>query len=344
MGIKQLSKLIKEKCPKGVIPRKFNYYSSSKVAIDASLCIYQFLIAVRSDGSNLGFNDETTSHIIGLFYRTIKMVEAGLIPVFVFDGKAPAMKIAELQKRLEKREKATKMAEIAEMNNDKEEVAKQEKRKVKVEETHVNDCKKLLKLMGIPFVTAISESEAYCSYLCKNKYVDGVATEDMDALCFGTPILLRNMNASQSKKLDIDEYNLSIILKEMDIDMKQFTDLCILLGCDYCDTIKGIGYKRAYDFIKKHGSIEEILKNEKTEVPENFDYESAREIFHSLGNMGEPGTFKIDYDSVDVEGLVEYLCTEKGFDEKRVKNGVEKIMKTKTRGVQKKISDFFCKG
>lgn len=45
------------------------------------------------------------------------------------------------------------------------------------------------------------------------------------------------------------------------ICLSQFIDLCILLGCDYCGTIKGIGPKRAIDLIKLHGSIEEILDN-----------------------------------------------------------------------------------
>lgn len=343
MGIKQLSKLIKEKCPGAVSSRKISYYNSYKIAIDASLAIYQFLIAVRSDGASLGFNDSTTSHIIGMFYRTIKMVEGGIIPVYVFDGKAPAMKVEELKKRLEKREKAVKMLEIAVQLEDKDEIIKQEKRKVKVEESHVQDCKTLLKYMGIPFVTALSESEAYCSFLCKKGCVKGVATEDMDALCFGAPYLLRNMNASQAKKLDIDEYNLKIILKTMDLKVDEFIDLCILLGCDYCDTLKGVGYKRAYEFIQKHRCIEEILKNEKVEIPENFNYKEARRIFEELGDLGEEEDFSINYDSIDVDKLVEFLCVEKGFDEKRVRNGMDKILKTKTKGTQKKISDFFMK-
>jgi len=46
----------------------------------------------------------------------------------------------------------------------------------------------------------------------------------------------------------------------------QFTDLCILLGCDYCDSIKGIGQKRALDLIKQHRNIEAILKHIDTKV------------------------------------------------------------------------------
>lgn len=350
MGIKQLSKLIKENCKKAIIPRKPEYYSSSKIAIDASLALYQFLIAVRTDGSNLSYGDSTTSHIIGMFYRTIKMVENGITPVYVFDGKAPAMKMIELQKREEKRLKAEKLSEGA----DKEELIKQEKRKVKVNGEHVDDCKRLFKLMGIPHITAPSESEAYCAFLCKKGLVKGVATEDMDALCFGTPLLLRNMNKSNTtnknrtgnKKLDVDEYNLNVILKELEITMDSFIDLCIMMGCDYCDTIKGIGYKRAYDFIKKHGSIEEIIKEEKVEIPENFDFKSAREIFKNLSSLcklEEDACLEIDFEQIDKNGLVEFLVKEKGFDEQRVINGVERLIKANKKGNQTKLDSFFQK-
>lgn len=343
MGIKQLTKLLKEKCTKAVISRKLQHYGSSKIAIDASLSIYQFLVAVRSDGVSLGYGDSATSHLIGMFYRTIKIVESGIVPVYVFDGKAPGMKVEELKKRLERRQRAEKMLESAKEAENKVEMERQEKRKVKVDETHVNECKRLLRLMGIPFVTAESEAEAYCAYLCKKGCVKAVATEDMDTLCFGAPILLRNVNASQAKRLDIDEYNLRMVLKELDLTMDSFVDLCIMMGCDYCDTIKGIGYKRAYDYIKKHGSIEEVLSNEKLERPENFDFVGARKIFRELSELGEPANFSISYDDIDRNGLVEYLCKEKGFDENRVTSGVEKILKARKGGSQTKLDSFFAK-
>ena len=49
---------------------------------------FQFLIAVRTEGAQLTSADgETTSHIMGTFYRTIRMVDNGIKPVYVFDGK-----------------------------------------------------------------------------------------------------------------------------------------------------------------------------------------------------------------------------------------------------------------
>lgn len=343
MGIKQLSKLIKEQTKNAVVSRKFNYYCGERIAIDATLSIYQFLIAVRSEGSALGYGDATTSHLSGLFYRTVKLVESGIIPVYVFDGSAPACKVHELKKRSERREKAGKLLEEAMQDGDKVSVEKFEKRQVKVEKSHVEDCKKLLQLMGIPHVTAVSEAEAYCSFLCKTGCVRGVATEDMDALCFGAPVLLRNMNASQSKKLDIDEYNLKNVLRELELSMESFVDLCILMGCDFCDTIKGVGPKKASDFVRKYGTIERILEMEKLELPANFDFQAARDIFRDLSEIGDRQTFNIEYGNIDKDAIVKYMCAEKGFDETRISNGVDKLVKSHKKGSQLKLESFFNK-
>lgn len=80
------------------------------------MSIYQFLIAVRQNGENLtNDNGETTSHLMGMFYRTIRMVENGIKPVYVFDGKPPQMKSKELEKRLERRTEAeAEMSKAAE--------------------------------------------------------------------------------------------------------------------------------------------------------------------------------------------------------------------------------------
>lgn len=51
---------------------------------------------------------ETTSHLMGTFYRTIRLLEHGIKPVYVFDGKPPEMKSSELVKRAERREVAQK--------------------------------------------------------------------------------------------------------------------------------------------------------------------------------------------------------------------------------------------
>lgn len=94
MGIHGLTKVIADNAPNAIKENDIKNYFGRKVAIDASMSIYQFLIAVRQqDGMQL--SDEsgnTTSHLMGIFYRTIRMYENGLKPCYVFDGKPPQMK------------------------------------------------------------------------------------------------------------------------------------------------------------------------------------------------------------------------------------------------------------
>lgn len=225
---------------------------------------------------------ETTSHLMGMFYRTIRMVENGIKPVYVFDGKPPQLKSGELAKHTERRAEAEKQLEAAQEAGEVENIEKFNKRLVKVTKQHNEECKKLLSLMGIPYVDAPCEAEATCAALVKAGKVYAAATEDMDALTFGTPLLLRHLMASEAKKLPIQEFHLSRALEDIGITQEQFIDLCILLGCDYCETIRGIGPKRAIELIRQHRSIKEVLDNidlKKYPVPENWLYKEARQLF-----------------------------------------------------------------
>ena len=59
----------------------------------------------------------------------------------------------------------------------------------------------------------------------------------------------------------------------MELTHDQFVDLCILLGCDYCDSIRGVGPKTALKLIREHKCIEEILKHlnrDKYGVPDDW--------------------------------------------------------------------------
>lgn len=97
MGIHGLSKLLADQAPKCIIENTIGSYFGRKIAIDASMSIYQFLIAVRSEGNVLMSEmGETTSHLMGMFYRTIRMLENGIKPVYVFDGKPPELKTHEV--------------------------------------------------------------------------------------------------------------------------------------------------------------------------------------------------------------------------------------------------------
>lgn len=91
---------------------------------------------------------ETTSHIQGMFNRTIRFLGEGLKPAFVFDGKAPTMKSGELQKRRQKRKKAEEELQKATDDGNVEEMDKHSKRLARAGRKENEDCQKLLRLMG----------------------------------------------------------------------------------------------------------------------------------------------------------------------------------------------------
>jgi flap endonuclease-1 len=87
-----------------------------------------------------------------MFYRTSRMIQAGIKPVYVFDGKPPQLKRDELDRRGTRRDEADDELKKAQETGDQEAIARFSKRTVKVTKTHVDDSKKLLSLMGVPFV------------------------------------------------------------------------------------------------------------------------------------------------------------------------------------------------
>ncbi|RCK59312.1 DNA repair protein RAD2 [Candida viswanathii] len=82
-------------------PVRLEALSRKKLAIDASIWIYQFLKAVRDkDGNSLPL-----SHIVGFFRRICKLLYYGILPIFVFDGGVPALKRHTISERRQRREK-----------------------------------------------------------------------------------------------------------------------------------------------------------------------------------------------------------------------------------------------
>jgi len=344
MGIQGLSKLIADAAPSAIKENEMKNYFGRKVAIDASMSIYQFLIAVRQEGANLTSADgETTSHLMGLFYRTIRMVDNGIKPVYVFDGKPPSMKGGELAKRTEKRAQAQEALAKAEEAGNVEEIDKQSKRLVKVNKGHTDECKQLLTLMGIPYVDAPCEAEAQCAELVKGGKVFATATEDMDSLTFGTNILLRHMTFSEARKMPIKEFYLKEVLTELGFSQEEFIDLCILLGCDYCDSIRGIGPKRAVELMQKHRNIEKVLDSIDTNKyvpPEDWPYEQARVLFKSP-EVTPATECDLKWTDPDEDGLVKFMCGEKGFAEDRMRNGCKKLQKARKGTTQGRLDGFF---
>ncbi|RLN29021.1 flap endonuclease 1a [Panicum miliaceum] len=341
MGIKGLTKLLADNAPKAMKEQKFESYFGRKIAVDASMSIYQFLIVVGRTGMETLTNEagEVTSHLQGMFNRTIRLLEAGIKPVY------------------SKREDATKELTEAVEAGDKDAIEKLSKRTVKaclkspwvlcteefkVTRQHNDDCKRLLRLMGVPVVEAPCEAEAECAALCINDKVYAVASEDMDSLTFGAPRFLRHLMDPSSKKIPVMEFDVAKVLEELELTMDQFIDLCILCGCDYCDSIKGIGGQTALKLIRQHGSIESILENlnkDRYQIPEGWPYQEARRLFKEPNvTLDIP---ELKWTAPDEEGLITFLVKDNGFNEDRVTKAIEKIKSAKNKSSQGRLESFF---
>lgn len=255
------------------------------------------------------------------------------------------MKSGELEKRKEKRKEAQESLDKAVEAGNEEEIAKFNKRVIRVTQKHNDDCKKLLKLMGLPVIEAPSEAEAQCAQLCKDGKVYAVATEDMDALTFAAPRLVRHLSSGSADQTK--EYNLEKIINGFELESHdEFIDLCILMGCDYCDSIKGIGGKKGLELIRKYKSIEKIVENlpKKEEViPTEWPIERARELFKNPEVIKSDLITEADLrmKDIDEEGIVEFLCKENNFDEKRVRTAIERCKASKPKSAQTRIDSFF---
>lgn len=308
---------------------------------------------------------ETTSHLMGMFYRTLRIVDNGIKPLYVFDGAPPKLKSGELAKRFQRKATATEGLEEAKETGTAEEVEKFSRRTVRVTREHNAECQRLLKLMGVPYIIAPTEAEAQCAVLARAGKVYAAASEDMDTLCFDSPILLRHLTFSEQRKEPIQEVSLEKVLEGLNMDRKQvitcptlltvtdniqFVDLCILLGCDYLDPIPKVGPNTALKLIREHGDLETLVKylttdskaKERYTIPDDWPFAEARELFFNPDvRAADHPDCDFKWESPDVEGLVQFLVVEKGFGEDRVRTGAQRLQKNMKSSQQARLEGFF---
>ena len=292
MGIKNLFKIISENASDAITEKKLKDYKGKTVVLDASMIIYQFVIAIRNTGNDLENSEgKMTTHIIGVINKALMLLKNDITPIFVFDGKPPELKSNILKDRKNKKNKCINKLKEDNYNNDSDRI-KDFKKSFTLSKKHIDEVKHILNLFGIPTIENISEADPLCSYLAKKKEIYGVSSEDMDILTFGSPILIRGLSGNKN----IKEINLEVVLNKLRLNQNEFIDLCILLGCDYCPTIPKVGMKRALDIIQKYKSIDIFLEKEgkKYNIPEDFNYIEARNIFINPSIKKTSNKFKLN--------------------------------------------------
>jgi flap endonuclease-1 len=333
----------------GIIPSReveLTHLSGKKIAIDAYNALYQFLSIIRDRMTGEPLRDSkgrVTSHLSGLFYRTSNLIEAGIKPVFVFDGKPPEFKKKTIEKREKAKEEARKKWEEALEKG--EEAITYAQAAAQLTDEMIEDSKKLLEYMGIPYVQALSEGEAQCAYMCKKGFVDFAASQDFDSLLFGSPRLVRNLSITGKRKLPRKEVYIEIkpeiieleeTLSTLGINQKQLIIIGILVGTDYAPGIKGVGPKTALKLVKEHKSLEKVLENVKWEAEVE-----AEEIFNFFLNPPVTDKFKVEWKEPNREKIIEFMVSEHDFSQERVEKVVDKLQQAFTAGRQTSLKGWF---
>ena len=327
MGIKGLTQLIKLNSPNAIQTTELYKLSGKRVAIDASLFMYKMLINMRGpDKSYLTSKDgKVVSHITGIFYKTSNYLALNIIPIYVFDGKPPSNKGDVIKNRQDKASNAKLAMTNTELT--KEQKNNLEKQTIRLTKQHVDDIKQLLELMGVSYVQANGEAEAYASEMCRQNMVDYVVTEDMDTLAFGCPRMIRTcLDKSIKNPGCISVLDLDTILTDFKMTYKQFVDMCILCRCDYCANIPRIGNKTSFSLIQKHTDIETILPLTKN-VPDDYEtkYKESRNLFTQYHDKLDMQQLSIHHTSWDLDKLHDYLVNTCSMSEQRVHNSIKKM-------------------
>jgi len=310
-------------------------FGSKIVAIDAYNAIYQFLSIIRGpDGQPLSDNrGKITSHISGLFYRNVNFLSLGIKPVYVFDGRPPSLKTAEIEKRKQVKKDATIKYERALSEGKYDEARKYAQQTSVLRDEMVDDSKKLLDLFGIPYIQAPSEGEATAAHLTITGKAYASASQDFDSLLFGAKKLVRNFTNSGRRKLpnrnttievEPEIIDLHKTLSELGVTREQLVDIGILIGTDYNpDGFQRIGPKTALKIVKEHGRLEEIPQIQ--EKLSELDYTKLRQMFlqPQIADVKE-----INFGTIDYGGVISYLTQERNFSQDRVETSLNRLKKS----------------
>jgi len=323
------------------------------LCVDAFNILYQFLSTIRQmDGTPLMDSQKrVTSHLSGILYRNVALMEEGIKLIYVFDGEAPDLKSKTHKKRGSFRENAKEKYDKAKQEEDFAMMKRYGSQLIRLSDEMIVESKELLEAMGVMVIQAPGEGEAQCAYLAKEKKeIYASVSQDYDSLLFGAPRLIRNLTVSKRKKTATGyiEINPELILvedllKELNINAEQLICLGILVGTDYNPKgIPGIGQKRALEMVKEHKTCENIFEFVKDKIEElseedKFDWKEVFELF----NKPNVKNFDIEFPKINSEKMKRLLVDEHEFSEERINKQVERLNEIERKKKQKSLGDWF---
>lgn len=321
------------------------------LVIDSFNILYQFLATIRQRDGTLLMDSKgrITSHLNGLFYRTLSMLQKGLKPAFVFDGKPPDLKYKEHERRTKLKQEAQKKFEEAKEKKDIEGMKKFAQRTSKLTKDMIKEAKELVGAMGLPVIQAPSEGETQASHIVKKGEAFAVVSQDYDSLLSGAPRLIQNLTVSERKKkpgkltfetIKPEILELDTNLNNLGIDNDQLIALAMLVGTDYNPSgVKGIGPKNALKLVKQHGKdFDKLFEEVKFEESCGISW---TEVYYTIKKMPTTNDYKLEFANLDEVKIKKLLVDKFDFSEERVENQLAKLRKKLKSKQQKGLTEWF---
>src|SRR3989344_4505521 len=311
------------------------------LAVDAFNALYQFLTSIRQpDGTPLMDSQKrVTSHLSGLFYRTVALMHEGIRLMYVFDGEYHVLKGKTHALRQESKDAAREKYLEAVEEEDVNAMGKYSRGFTRLTGEMITESKELLEALGIAVIQAPGEGEMQCAELVKRGQAYAVASQDYDALAVGAPRLIQNLTLARTRKTpsgfvyiapEIIEYE--GVLQTLAIDPDQFICLAILVGTDFNPGgVKGIGPKKALALVRERKYPVQIFAALEGRV--DFEWQAIFEIFKKP-NVSKEG---VNFQKIDESRIFEILVDRHEFSRERVQKQLEKLHSIKKQNSQKTL-------
>ena len=288
------------------VPLYMNQLKTKKIAIEVAGLVYRqnwaavkhvmknhtFIFVSNKDGIGGYWSrpaDEEIHTMFKVYFRSFvkRILDSGVIPVFVVEGKAPDMKGATIQKRVDGKKEQSDKADALRGNIELDEFKKKLLYAYPPGARHAEIVLEVLKDMGVTTVRAKHEAEGVCAYLVNTDYIsdengirtkfplhcDVALTDDYDIFMYGCRAVIRNLRSAEANKgyfeaegyafedilytlgflpIDEDGNRIPVSSKQKNAAEGQFRLMCILCGSDYSDNVRGLGPAKICAMIKKH--------------------------------------------------------------------------------------------
>ena len=223
--------------------------SGKKIVIDISIYMYKY----KSENKL----------IEGMFEMFLLLLCNNITPILVFDGKPPPEKsdVIEYRRNTRKAAEAEYVDTLKKFENSKIENNKKaaiqlrnlRRSLVRVNKDDILEVKKLANIMGITYYESDGESDIVCANLVINEGVYACMSDDMDMFVYGCPRILRYFSLF---KKTIVLYDLSVILKDLNISFINFKIICVIAGTDYnFESAKNYNFEKSINIYNKYLTI-----------------------------------------------------------------------------------------